>query len=139
MRLFNTSRSALSMVSANTPGKENTQIKTKISNMEITGTIAEIGEPVQVTERLTKREFVLSIPDENYPQEVSFETVNKNTAKLDNVNVGDTVTVTFDLRGRRVTLKNGEEKVFNTLSAWGISVLNQQEQPEVAETADGLF
>lgn len=127
------------MVSANTPGKENKQIKTKRSNMEITGTIAEIGEPVQVTERLTKREFVLSIPDENYPQEVSFETVNKNTAKLDNVNVGDTVTVTFDLRGRRVTLKNGEEKVFNTLSAWGISALNQQEQSEVAETADGLF
>lgn len=130
------------MVSASTPDKENTKIKTKRSNMAtVVGTILEINDPVQVTEKLVKRTFVLEIPNENplYNQQVEFETVNKSTEKLDAVNVGDTAEIEYELRGRRVTLKTGEERVFNSLNAWQIKALNQQEQPEVAETADGLF
>lgn len=93
-----------------------------------TGVVISVGEPTQITEKLTKAELVVELPDEKYPQQVSFEVVNNNISKLENLSEGDSVEVTFDLRGRLVTLKSGEQRVFNTLSAWGVKVLNQQEQ-----------
>lgn len=104
----------------------------------VVGTILEIGENVQVTEKLVKRTFVLEIPNDNplYNQQVEFETVNKGTENLDRVRVGDTAEIEYDLRGRRVTLKSGEERVFNTINAWKITPLNQQEGVDVEMTAE---
>src|SRR5690606_26975886 len=116
------------MVSPETPGKENKTNKQR-ENMSYTatGVVISVGEPTQITEKLTKAELVVELPDEKYPQQVSFEVVNNNISKLENLSEGDSVEVTFDLRGRLVTLKSGEQRVFNTLSAWGIQALNKQE------------
>lgn len=130
MRLFNTHTKAFKLTPATTPGKEYRKQLNSRSNMAtVVGTILEIGENVQVTEKLVKRTFVLEIPNDNplYNQQVEFETVNKGTENLDRVHVGDTAEIEYDLRGRRVTLKSGEERVFNTLNAWKITPLNQQE------------
>ena len=120
------------MVSPETPGKENKTNKQR-ENMSYTatGVVISVGEPTQITEKLTKAELVVELPDEKYPQQVSFEVVNNNISKLENLSEGDSVEVTFDLRGRSFTDKNGNLRYFTTLSAWGIQALNKQE----AETA----
>ena len=45
---------------------------------------------------------------------------NNQCSLIDNFNVGDQITVTFDLRGRKWTNPQGQEVYFNTLSAWRI-------------------
>ena len=129
MRLFATYGKNFNMVSPETPGKENKTNKQR-ENMSYTatGVVISVGEPTQITEKLTKAELVVELPDEKYPQQVSFEVVNNNISKLDAVNEGDSVEVTFDLRGRSFNDKNGNLRYFTTLSAWGVKVLNQQEQ-----------
>ena len=55
-----------------------------------------------------------------YPQHISFQATQDRCSLLDGVNVGDTVTVHFNLRGREWTSPQGEIKYFNTLEAWKI-------------------
>ena len=63
----------------------------------------------------TKREFVVTVEDGKYPQEIALECVQDKTKLLDGLKVGQTVTVTFDIRGREY---NG--RYFNNLQAWRI-------------------
>lgn len=88
--------------------------------MSYTGTILHIGEPKAVTEKFTLREFVVTDNNEKYPQEVLFQVSNKNCPILDAFNVGDVVTVEYNLRGRRYE-RDGNVKWFNTIEAWKIA------------------
>jgi single-strand DNA-binding protein len=63
----------------------------------------------------TKREFVVVVEDGKYPQEIALECVQDKVSLLDKVKEGQTVTVTFDIRGREY---NG--RYFNNLQAWRI-------------------
>lgn len=85
------------------------------------GTVYEVGQTEQVSEKFSKRLLVVSDDDENYPQLVSFEFVNDKTDLLDPYAPGDTVEVSFGLRGREWTNpKTNEVRYFNTLSAFKI-------------------
>ena len=85
------------------------------------GTVYNVGNTEQITEKFSKRTIVLSDDDENYPQLVAFEFVNDKTNLLDPYSEGDTVEVSFSLRGREWTNeKTGETRFFNTLSAFKI-------------------
>ena len=85
------------------------------------GTVYNVGNTEQITEKFSKRTIVISDDDENYPQLVAFEFVNDKTDLLDPYSPGDTVEVSFSLRGREWTNeKTGEIRFFNTLSAFKI-------------------
>lgn len=60
-----------------------------------------------------------------YPNYVEFQFANKNCDKLNGVNVGDEVTVDYNLRGREWTSPQGEVKYFNTLDGWKVTVDNK--------------
>lgn len=95
--------------------------------METTGTIHMVGETKQVSDKFSKREFVLSIADNpKYPQLVAFELVNDRVQEIDGYSVGDTVRVEFSLRGREWRSPSGEIKYFNTLSTWKIEGVGQR-------------
>ena len=47
---------------------------------------------------------------------------------LDSINIGDEITVNFDLRGREWKSPQGEIKYFNSLEAWKIESKNQNAQ-----------
>src|SRR5258706_7080562 len=75
-------------------------------------------ETKQVSERFTKREFVVEIADGKYPQFVLFQLTGDRCNQLDDHRVGDSVRVTFNLRGREWRSPQGETKYFNSLDVW---------------------
>jgi hypothetical protein len=96
---------------------------------KVEGVIKRIADTEQVTEKFSKREFVVEIPGE-YPQTVLFQTVQDKTKMLDDFGAGETVEVSFNLRGREWTNpkpKKGENpvRVFNTLDAWRVELVSQ--------------
>lgn len=88
--------------------------------MEATGKLHAIFDTKQVSERFTKREFVLEIVDGKFPQTVLFQLTGDRCASLDELAVGDEVRVEFNLRGREWRSPQGEVKYFNSLDVWRI-------------------
>jgi hypothetical protein len=89
-------------------------------SFQLTGKLKKIDPIVQVSEKFSKREFVLTDESSQYPQDILFQSVQDKCSLLDTYNVGDVVQVSFNLRGREWTSPQGEVKYFNTLEAWRI-------------------
>lgn len=83
--------------------------------LEVTGRIHRIFETEQKSATFQTREFVLEVPDGNYPQLIKFQAVQERCTMLDQYSEGDQVKVSFDLRGREW---NG--KFLTNLNAWRI-------------------
>jgi hypothetical protein len=88
--------------------------------MEVTGKLRAVFDTKQVSERFTKREFVLELVDGKYPQTVLFQLTGDRCASLDSFQVGDEVRLEFNLRGREWKNPQGEIKYFNSLDVWRI-------------------
>lgn len=83
---------------------------------DLTGKIKLIQEAKTFDSGFTKREMVVIVEDGKYPQEINLEFVQDKVSLLDNLQVGQEVTVTFDIRGREY---NG--RYFNNLQGWKIA------------------
>ena len=89
--------------------------------LEATGKLRSIFETKQVSERFTKREFVVELSDNpKYPQVVLFQLTGDRCAQLDGFRVGDAVRIEFSLRGREWRSPQGEVKYFNSLDVWKV-------------------
>jgi hypothetical protein len=82
---------------------------------DLTGKIKLIQDAQTFGSGFTKREMVVVVEDGKYPQEINLEFVQDKVSLLDTVQVGQEVTVTFDIRGREY---NG--RYFNNLQGWKI-------------------
>lgn len=83
---------------------------------ELSGKVKLI-QPVQTFDSgFTKREMVVIVEEGKYPQEINLEFVQDKVRLLDDLQVGQEVTVTFDIRGREY---NG--RYFNNLQGWKIA------------------
>ena len=82
---------------------------------EVEGKLHRLFPTEQKSASFQTREFVLEIPDGNYPQLVKFQAVQERCAMLDNYKEGERIKVSFDLRGREW---NG--KYLTNLNAWRI-------------------
>lgn len=91
---------------------------------ELSGKIKLIQDPKSFDSGFTKREMVVTVDDGRYPQEINLEFVQDKVALLDNLQAGQEVTVTFDIRGREY---NG--RYFNNLQAWKIEMANTSDEP----------
>lgn len=87
---------------------------------KIKATVKRVGQTAQVSEKFSKRELIVEIPDDKYPQIVSFEFTQDKCALLDGVMEGQDVEVSFALRGREWTNENGDVRVFNTLNGFRV-------------------
>jgi hypothetical protein len=90
------------------------------NSFDATGKIIMIADAQQVTEKFKKREFVIEIEDGNYPQSIKFQATNDRCDILDKVKVDDTVTVSFNLRGKPFVNKESQTVYFTNLEAWRI-------------------
>jgi len=106
---------------------------------EMTGTVKVIMEPMTFPSGFAKREFVITVEDGKFPQDISFECVKERMNLIDGLTVGSVVTVAFDIRGRE---HNG--RYFNNLNAWKITQgggasPQHQQQPQAGGryTSDG--
>jgi single-strand DNA-binding protein len=83
------------------------------------GVIESIGHTVQVSDKFRKREVTVRLPapDTEYGKEqyLKFELVQDKCDLADQLNLGEAVTVHFDIEGRK-----WKDTVFNTLKAWKI-------------------
>ena len=95
-----------------------------MSDLKVEGKIYKIFETKNVTATFSKREFIV-LTDENYPQHVKLELTKDQCSILDRFEVHDSVCVSFNLRGREWSPKDGgEPKYFVSLNAWRIEHLN---------------
>lgn len=89
--------------------------------MNLKGTIKEIFDTQQISDRFSKREFVVEYVDNpQYPQYIKFEMTQDKCDLLDQYKAGDEVDVQFNVRGRAWTNQQGVTQYFNTLQAWRI-------------------
>ncbi|MTI20642.1 DUF3127 domain-containing protein [Fulvivirga sp. RKSG066] len=87
--------------------------------MNVKGKITEIYDTQNISNTFKKREFVLEYAENpQYPEYLKFEMIQDKCALLDGLNVGDTVDVYFNLKGRKWTDPKGVDKYFNSLQAW---------------------
>jgi len=82
---------------------------------DLTGKVKLIQAVQTFDSGFTKREMVVIVEDGKYPQEINLEFVQDKVGLLENLQVGQDVTVTFDIRGREY---NG--RYFNNLQGWKI-------------------
>ena len=91
---------------------------------EVKGAIKVIESTQTFDSGFQKREFVITT-NETYPQYIKLEFVKDKCAILDKYKVGDSVTVSYNLRGNEY---NG--KYYVNLQAWRIEAGEQAAQPK---------
>ncbi len=86
------------------------------------GVLHKVFEAVEIGEkRFRKREFVVELKGK-YPQFVTFQLTQDRCDIIDPYKVGDEIEVHFNLAGRA-----WNDKYFNTLTAWRIVRLSQEQ------------
>lgn len=82
---------------------------------EVEGTLKVIMDTQTFGSGFTKREFVVTVGDDRYPQDIKMEFVKDKTSLLDKYRPGQRVKIGFDLRGGE---HNG--RYYVNLQAWRI-------------------
>ena len=105
--------------------------------MNIKGVLEVKGEAIKVSDKFSKREFVI-IDNSNsaYPQPISLQLVNDKCSLIDNIAIGTEIDCSINLRGRKWTSPTGEIKYFNTIECWKISTNTIDKANQNAKTAD---
>lgn len=96
--------------------------------MEVQGKIKMVGETQTFGNNGFRKREVVVTTEEQYPQHIMVEFVQDKTDLLNNYNVGQSVKISINLRGREWTNPQGEVKYFNSIQGWRIENL-QTEQP----------
>lgn len=99
---------------------------------EATGKIKVILDTQTFPSGFTKREFVVTIGDFQYPQEVKFELIKDKCSWLDNFEQDQEVTVSFDIRGNEF-----KGKYYVNLNCWKIIAAGQGGQSGQSNQAAG--
>ena len=87
-----------------------------MSELVIKGKIAFIGDAEVISDKFSKRTFVLDVQDGNYEKKVAMQFSNDRMSKLDGLSIGQEVTVKFNLESRE---HNG--KWYTNAMAWYLS------------------
>ena len=96
--------------------------------MEVTGILKAKFDTQKVSEKFSKREFVITTEHSTpYPQHVSFQVTQDKCSLLDQFEIGAEMKIQFNLRGREWSGPQGI-KFFNTLEAWKIEPFNAVKQ-----------
>ena len=107
-----------------------------MSELKISGKLKVISDVQTFDSGFTKREFVITTA-EQYPQDVKLEFIKDKCELLDGKNIGEDVSVSFNIRGNEY---NG--RYFVNLQAWKIESTASSTTPEapqpIAEGEDDL-
>lgn len=90
--------------------------------MEITALVHEVGATQQVSDSFKKRDLIVQYAENpQFVEYIKFEATQDRVRIFDGLNPGDEVTLSFNLRGRPWTNKEGVTSYFNSLVAWRVS------------------
>lgn len=92
-------------------------------SFDITGRLIEKYDTQRVSDRFSKREFVVEKKEtagtSEFVENIKFQLTQDKCDLIENLQIGDEVKVSFNIRGRRWE-KNGQVSYFNNLEAWRI-------------------
>ncbi len=93
-----------------------------MASFEIIGSLKTKQDTQVISEKFSKREFVLTTDTETqYPQFISMQLTQDKCSLLDNYQPGEVLKVSFNLRGREWNNPTkGITQYFNSLDAWKI-------------------
>jgi hypothetical protein len=89
--------------------------------MKITGTLKVKKDTQVVSESFSKREFVLTVVDGAFSNDILIQLTKDKVTLINDINIGDMLEVEVNLSGKCWINPQGEEKYFNSLSAWKIT------------------
>jgi hypothetical protein len=89
--------------------------------MKITGTLKIKKDTQIVSEAFSKREFVLTVVDGAFSNDILIQLTKDKVTLINDINIGDLLEVEVNLSGKCWVNPQGEEKYFNSLSAWKIT------------------
>lgn len=104
------------------------------------GVVLAVGQPQQLTLKggkvFTKRSLYVDCTTfdpytgqrSQYENKILFDFVESKTALLDNIQVGQVVTVSFDLQGSELTGQDGQVKYFTHVRPFKVEVRQAQQQ-----------
>ena len=87
--------------------------------MEISGKVTKIFDAQTFASGFKKREVIVTT-QEQYPQPLSVEFTQDKVDLVDQMNVGDDVKVSINLRGREWTSPEGVVRYFNSIVGWRV-------------------
>lgn len=87
--------------------------------MEVTGKVKYKSGDIQVSASFKKSELVITT-DEQYPQHILIEFNQDKCDLVDPYQIGETVKVSINLRGREWVNPQGETRYFNSIQGWRI-------------------
>lgn len=107
-------------------------------SLQITGRLHAKFPTQIIKENFSKREFVLELAEESgtgmvYTNYASFQLVNLTCSVIDQMQEGEIITVSFNLRGNRWE-RDGQVKYITNLNAWRVeraSIENNQPQTQI--------
>lgn len=98
--------------------------------MEIKGTVYKIDNPQVISEKFKKQDIVVEVENERNPDWNEFHQITFTQDRIDlleNVKVGNEVTIQTNVRGRKWIPKDGgEERFFTSLEGWKIQLEAEQ-------------
>ena len=98
--------------------------------MDIQGKLIKKYETTKINDSFRKREFVVQyVENPQYPELLKFDLIQERCDLLEEFNIGDTLKVEFNLKGRKWTDPSGNDKYFNTLQAWRLSPVSSEIEP----------
>lgn len=106
--------------------------------MELQGTIKTINETQTFASGFQKRELVL-LTSEQYPQPINIEFLQDKCDVLNGYNVGDSVKVGINIRGREWVSPQGETKYFNSIVGWRIEKDGDQPKASIPAKEENPF
>jgi len=82
-----------------------------------------IGDTIQVSEKFSKRDIVITDASSMYPQDIQFQFTQDKCDVLNGLSVGQEIEISFNLKGREWTSPTGDVKYFNTLEGGRVDVV----------------
>ena len=105
--------------------------------MEIRGKVHEIGAIQQVTESFKKRDLIVAYAENpQFVEYIRFEATQDRVNIFDNLSLGEEIEVSFNLRGRPWTNKDGVTTYFNSLVAWRVTKVTNAAAASAPSYAD---
>ena len=104
--------------------------------MELNVKIYSIGETQIVSDKFSKREFIVETQEE-YKQYLQLQVIKDKCDTLKNYKEGQEVKVYLNIKGRLWTNKEGKEIAFNTLECWKIERSESSEEAPKEEKYKG--
>jgi len=106
-------------------------------SLSIKAIVHEVGQVQQVSDSFKKRDLIVQYAENpQFVEHIKFEATQDRVNIFDNLSPGENVEVSFNLRGRPWTNKEGVTTYFNSLVAWRVNKLSDGSTPAYVPPVD---